>query len=65
MATPPPDEDVRRVPPAWGELVELVEGARRRGWSDDQVAYLEAALGVCWAKATHRARAACAGEERR
>jgi len=51
------EDDVRRVVPVWGELLDLVEGARRRGWSDDQIDYLTAVIGVTWAKAWRRGQA--------
>ena len=51
---PIPEEDVRPVPPRWSEIVELVEGARARGWSEEQVNYLRAAIGIAWTKAFRR-----------
>lgn len=49
-----PEIDVRPDPPRWGELVDLVEGARKRGFTPEQLEYLRACLGVCWAKAFKR-----------
>lgn len=45
------EEDVRRVVPDWAEVADLVEGARQRGWTEAQVAYLTSVVGVTWAKA--------------
>jgi hypothetical protein len=47
------DEDVRRIVPKWSEVEELVEGARARGWSDAQIDYLTAVVGITWTKAFH------------
>jgi hypothetical protein len=60
----PPDleEDVRRVVPKWADVLELVEGARKRGWSEDQVSYLAACIGVTWTKAFHRGHEAAMAE---
>ena len=48
------DEDVRRVVPVWADVEELVEGARQRGWSEAQLDYLTAVIGVTWTKAFRR-----------
>jgi hypothetical protein len=48
------DTDVRRVVPSWSEVLELVEGARKRGWTDEQLDYLMAVIGITWSKAFHR-----------
>jgi hypothetical protein len=48
-------DDVRPVRPVWAELEGLVRGARRIGFTEEQVGYLMACLGVCWATAWHRA----------
>jgi hypothetical protein len=53
----PFDEDVRPIKPRWIELVELVEGARSRGWPEEFVAYLAACMGIAWAKAFRRGAA--------
>jgi len=64
-APPSLDEDVRRVVPAWGDVLELVEGARKRGWTEQQVDYLTAVVGVTWAKAFNKGRAAGMAEARK
>lgn len=46
-------DDVRRVPPPWGQLMDLIVGAQQRGYTQDQVDYLRAVVGVGWAKAFH------------
>lgn len=48
------EEDVRRVVPRWADVEELVEGARQRGWTEAQMDYLLALVGVTWAKAFRR-----------
>ncbi len=55
-ATEPPsiEEDVRRVVPAWDDVAELVEGARARGWTEAQIDYLRAVVGITWTKAFRR-----------
>lgn len=53
-APPSVAEDVRRVVPAWAEVEELVEGARQRGWTEAQIDYLRAVVGVTWTKAYRR-----------
>jgi hypothetical protein len=53
-APPDVDEDVRRVVPDWAEVAELVEGARQRGWTQAQIDYLTAVVGVTWTKAYRR-----------
>lgn len=45
-----PEEDVRPVRPDWGVLVELLEGARSRGYAADSLAYLEGAVALAYAK---------------
>ena len=47
-APPSLEEDVRRVVPAWEDVLELVEGARKRGWTEQQIDYLTAVVGVTW-----------------
>lgn len=44
------DADVRPVPPPWHQLADLVEGARQRGWTEQQCEYLTAVIGVSYAK---------------
>ena len=51
------EEDVRRVVPAWAEVLELVEGAKQRGWDDHQIDYLLAVIGVTWTKAYRKGQA--------
>jgi hypothetical protein len=45
------DVDPRPRPPDWAQLLDMIEGARSRGFTQDQVNYLRAVVGVCWAKA--------------
>lgn len=52
--TPDLDEDVRRVVPKWADVLELIEGARKRGWTEQQMDYLTAVVGITWTKAYHR-----------
>ena len=49
-----PGVDVRQVPVRWAELEHLVEGARRRGFGEEQLEYLRSCLGLSWAKAMSR-----------
>ena len=53
-APPEIEQDVRRVVPDWTEVEELVEGARQRGWTEHQIDYLRAVVGVTWTKAYRR-----------
>jgi hypothetical protein len=48
------DLDPRPRPPDWAQLIDMVEGARSRGFTQDQIDYLRAVVGIAWAKA-HRA----------
>ena len=43
--------DLRPRPPEWSQLIDLVDGARQRGYTQDQIDYLRAVVGICWAKA--------------
>jgi hypothetical protein len=62
----PVDEDLdsRRVPPQWSELVDLVDGARQRGFTDAQLDYLTSVVGIAWAKAFVRGEHAGRSGER-
>lgn len=40
--------------PKWADVLDLVEGARKRGWTEQQVDYLQAVVGITWTKAFHR-----------
>lgn len=51
------DEDLRPVRPEWAEVADLVQGARQRGFSEAQIEYLTAVVGVTWAKAYRRGEA--------
>jgi hypothetical protein len=55
---PLPEDDVRPVPPRWAELVELVDGARKRDFSEPQLDYFRACIGVIWTKAFRRGEGA-------
>ena len=44
--------------PDWKQLEHLVVEARRRGWSEDDVAYLASCIGITWAKACFATEAA-------
>jgi hypothetical protein len=61
-APPQLEEDVRRVVPKWTEVLELVEGARKRGWTESQMDYLTAVVGVTWSKAFKRGHEAGVAE---
>lgn len=61
-APPSLEGDVRRVVPNWADVLELVEGARKRGWSEQQMEYLTAVVGVTWAKAYRKGEAAARAE---
>lgn len=54
-------EDVRPVTPAWHQLLDLVDGARHRGYTQDQIDYLRAVVGVCWTKAFRAGQLDAAG----
>jgi hypothetical protein len=43
------EEDVRREPPDWTQLADLLAGAKRVRWPHDKVRQLEALLGQAWA----------------
>ena len=62
-AGPSLDEDVRRVVPVWADVLDLVEGARQRGWTDAQIDYLKAVVGVTWTKAYRRGEEAARREQ--
>lgn len=57
------EDDVRRVPVAWEQVVELVEGAKRQNFTEDQSAYFRASLGLCWAKSWRACEAAMTAKE--
>ena len=57
------ETDWRPNPPRWVELVQFIDGARVRGWTDAQIEYLHAAIGVVWAKAFARGKEATAETE--
>lgn len=57
-----PEVDWRPRPRAWGELFDLVEGARQRGFSLEQLEYLRSAIAVAWAKAFKRGEHVARGE---
>lgn len=59
------EADWRARPARWEELNHLLDGARARGWTHDQVRYLAACLGICWAKAFKRGELALANVEAR
>jgi len=42
------EEDARPTPPEAEDLVELLEGARKRGWPHDKVRVLDGMLGSAW-----------------
>lgn len=44
------EDDVRRVPIAWSELWDLVEGGKSRGLTETQMEFLRAVVGITWAK---------------
>lgn len=50
-------EESRPRKPDWAELSDLVSGARKRGFSDDQMEYFTSVVGLTWAKAYNRGRA--------
>jgi hypothetical protein len=47
------EEDVRRRAPDWKDLAHLVEAARKLGWTEQQLEFLSACIGITWAKAHH------------
>jgi len=42
--------------PQWEQLEHLVEAARTRGWSSEQIEYLASCVGIAWAKGAEDAR---------
>jgi hypothetical protein len=58
-----PETDWRPEPPRWAELLQFVEGAKQRGWSAEQIAYLKAMIGLVWAKAYKRGQFAAGHRE--
>jgi hypothetical protein len=43
--------DPRPRPPDWAQLIDMVDGAAARGYTREQIDYLRAVVGICWAKA--------------
>jgi hypothetical protein len=60
-----PEVDFRPVQPRWVELVHLIDGARARGWTHDQIRYLESCLGLAWTKGFTRGELALRNVEDR
>jgi hypothetical protein len=49
-----PEVDIRPKPARWEELVHLVDGARARKFTEDQLEYLRMSLGLAWTTALSR-----------
>jgi hypothetical protein len=52
--SPDLEQDVRRVVTDWSDVGHLIDGARKRGWSEQDLEYLSACIGITWAKAYRR-----------
>jgi hypothetical protein len=60
MSPNPKTDEVGQRRPEWKQLDHLVIGARKRGWTEEDLAFFMSSLGITWAKATFAAEAKAA-----